>query len=179
MNDASRARAAPGAGAAASERATERAAEVEEEGIDLACPPLAPPRTLLLLSFALPVAIPWPPPSATPSSPIGRAADMSDSSRGTRGATKGRKPEPLEGTAGALQTTTTAATNDDTRTTSAVCFPLFRFNRTLYAGSGAPASANPSISRGRERVFPAASRSKGVAWASAASVFAPAQKAHN
>ena len=78
MKDASRARAAPGAGAAASERATARAAEEEvggEEFDDLDCPPRALLLLPLLLSFAF---RPFPPPSATPSPSIGRD-DMPDS----------------------------------------------------------------------------------------------------
>lgn len=69
MNDASRARAAPGAGAAASERATERAAEEEEFRFD--CPD--PPRALLLplvLMLSVAPAEPRSPPSATPSPPL-------------------------------------------------------------------------------------------------------------
>lgn len=84
MNDASRARAAPGAGAAASERATARAAEARG-ALDLDGPAalgaLLP--LLLLPSFAGAPARPWPLPSAAPP-PSAGGADMAGSSRWTR-----------------------------------------------------------------------------------------------
>lgn len=72
MYDASSARAAPGAGAAASVRATERAADEEEADCPLS--------RALLHKLVVAPAEPRSPPSATPSPPIGRA-DMTGSPR--------------------------------------------------------------------------------------------------
>ena len=157
MNDASRARAAPGAGAAASERATERAAEVE--GVDLDCPP--PPRALLLLLLLLPLLL-----LLLLLQLLSFAADMAGSSRGAQ------SREPLKKGAGACDDDGGGDKRRHTHVRKELL--LFSFSPsmcswsigTLYSGSVAPASARPLyLPRASKEYFPAASRSKGLVWA--------------